>query len=181
MLANLDQLQSADNGQGEQHSPTFSDISSDRQTRLLFREQSFARVAAENQHAKIEPFQAWAVDTGQWGGRELTPEDPDPLKSLPSVAEVSLQDWMAAAETEQFTMHPPASLHRRGRFEVPTDLLQERPRGERLLIDWRGARAAKQFTSFYFAAPCVIELARSHTALCNQYSAAERTCGSDGM
>jgi hypothetical protein len=34
-----------------------------------------------------------------------------------------------------------------------------------------------QFTSFYFAARCVIELARNHTAL----SAAERTCGSDGM
>jgi hypothetical protein len=104
MPTNLDQLQSADDGQGEQCSPTSSDISHDRQTQLLSREQSFARVAAENQHAKREPFQAWAVDTGQWGGRELTPGDPDPLKSLPSVTEVSLQDWMAASETEPFTM-----------------------------------------------------------------------------
>jgi hypothetical protein len=72
--------------------------------------QSFAKVAAENQHVKIEPFQAWAVDTSQWGGRELTPEDPDPSKSLSSVAEVTLQDWMDAAETEPFTMqwHAPA-------------------------------------------------------------------------
>ncbi len=83
MPANLDQLQSADDGLGEQRSPTSSDISRDRQTRSLSREQSFARVAAENQHAKIELFQAWAVDTGHWGGRELTPEDSDPLKSLP--------------------------------------------------------------------------------------------------
>ncbi len=33
MPANLDQLQSVDNGQGEQRSPTSSDISRDRQTR----------------------------------------------------------------------------------------------------------------------------------------------------
>jgi hypothetical protein len=110
MPTKLEQLQSADDGQGEQSrcSPTFSD----RQTRSLSREQSFARVAAENQHAKIEPFQAWAVDMGQWGGRELTLEDLDPSKSLPTVTEVSLQDWMATSETEPFTMHPPDSLHR---------------------------------------------------------------------
>jgi hypothetical protein len=99
MPTKLDQLQSADDGQREHCSPTSSNISRDRQTRLLSREQSFARVAAKNQHAKIEPFQAWAVDTGQWGGRELTLEDPDPFKSLPSVTEVSLQGWMAASET----------------------------------------------------------------------------------
>ncbi len=99
MPTKLDQLQSADDGQGEQCSLTSFDISRNRQTRSLSREQSFARVAAENQNAKIEPFQAWAVDTGQWGGRELTLEDPDPFKGLPTVTEVSLQDWMAASET----------------------------------------------------------------------------------
>jgi hypothetical protein len=66
-------------------SRVLSDIPRDRQTRLLSIKQSFVRVAAENQHAKIEPFQAWAVDTGQWGGRELTPEDPDSSKSSPTI------------------------------------------------------------------------------------------------
>jgi hypothetical protein len=37
----------------------------------LSREQSLARVAAENQQEKMVPFPAWTVDTGQWGGRTL--------------------------------------------------------------------------------------------------------------
>jgi hypothetical protein len=53
------------------------------------------RVAAENQHAKLEPFQVWTVDIGQWGGRELASEDPNPSKNSLAVSEVSLKDWMA--------------------------------------------------------------------------------------
>ncbi len=104
----------------------FSVISRDRQTRLLSKEQSFVRVAAENQHAKIEPFQVWAVDTGLWGGRdsELTPEDPDPSKSLPTVTEVSLQDWMTTSESESFTMQPPDSLHRPVQLRLVQELGQ---------------------------------------------------------
>ncbi len=70
------------------------------------------RVAAKNQHAKLEPFPAWVVDIGQWGGRELAPEDSDPSKSSPTVSEVFLQDWMATSETDPFTMNLPDSLHR---------------------------------------------------------------------
>ena len=92
MPTKLDQLQSADDGQGEQCSPTSSDISRDRQTRSLSREQSFARVAAENQHAKLEPFQVWVVDIGRWGGMELASEDPNPSKNSPAVSEVPLKD-----------------------------------------------------------------------------------------
>jgi hypothetical protein len=101
------QLKQADYSHDRQCFPNRSDTPRDRQ-QPLSREQSFVRVAAENQHAKIEPFQVWAVDIGQWGGRELVFEDP---KNSPAVSEVSLKDWMATSETDPFTMNPPDSLH----------------------------------------------------------------------
>ncbi len=70
-----EQLQTIETGQREANSSTPSEHLRSQQTQSLSREQSFVRVAAENQQAKIEPFDAWMVKVGQWGGRTLTPDD----------------------------------------------------------------------------------------------------------
>ncbi len=71
MPTELEHCQSANDGHDEQSFPASSDTPRDKQTRSLSREQSFARVAAENQHATIEPFQAWVVETGQFQKTEI--------------------------------------------------------------------------------------------------------------
>ena len=82
------------------------------------REQSLARVAAENQQEKMVPFPAWTVDTGQWGGRTLgVPEalavGTDPILNLtpePEKQVASLQAWMEQSESSLFSASPPASI-----------------------------------------------------------------------
>ena len=85
----------------------------------LTREQSFVWVASENQQVDTEPFQAWRVETGQWGGRVIgAPESiVPPLDSVPgststTIPEVKLQDWVSISDTSPFSVHPPASILR---------------------------------------------------------------------
>ena len=94
---------------------TFSECPRGQQHRKRSREQSLSQVAAENQHGEHEPFQAWSVETGQWGGRVMeapatvnptSRASPEPGASLA----MTLLDWVASSEASPFTVHPPDSL-----------------------------------------------------------------------
>ena len=83
-------------------------------------------MATENQHVENESFQAWSVETGQWGGRAIDVPDvtsptsctrPEPR--IPSAT--SLLDWVASSEASPFTVYPPDSLTN----SVQTVLLQD--------------------------------------------------------
>ena len=112
--------------------------SQDQRHRKLSREQSLAQVAAENQHAKSESFQAWTVETGQWGGRVLgAPEAPNSTSNMllgpkaPSAA--TLQDWVASSEASPFSVHPPDSLLN----SVQSALMQDNARHAREHVQTR--------------------------------------------
>ena len=116
--------------------PVVSECS--RSCRKATREQSLAQVAAENQHAKNESFQAWMVETGQWGGRvvgapETTSPSPDVRPGPTAASAATLQDWVGSSEAFPFSVHPPDPLL----HSVQSILLQDNARHAREHVQTR--------------------------------------------
>ena len=106
--------------------PAILEYPRDQQHRKLSREQSQTQVANENQRVENESFQAWSVETGQWGGRVTdVPVATSPTSNTrpePRVTTAAtLLDWVASSEASPFTMHPPDLLIN----SIQTVLLQD--------------------------------------------------------
>ena len=81
--------------------------------RQLSRDQSFARVATENQGGLEASFEAWTAEPGSWGGRvPRVMEDVGQTSesSPPPPPEISLKEWVDSSEKSPFMVPPPASL-----------------------------------------------------------------------